>query len=207
MIGLTLNRLRPLTIGMLATMLLAACTVGPNYRRPDVEIPSAWRLETAELTDISNLPAERRNCAMMFQSYALWPHMTVSQNIAYAFKAACYFMPLIGGLIADRDLGKYWTIVAFAVPYVAGPILLGIPIEWVYYLGLGILVIGTGVIKPNISTLMGMTYDQKRPGDTQLRTDAFFMFYFAINLGSTFSYTLLPILTGSTHRCTPLRIA
>ena len=56
MIGLTLNRLRPLTIAMLAAMLLAACTVGPDYRRPDVEIPSAWRLETAELTDISNLP-------------------------------------------------------------------------------------------------------------------------------------------------------
>jgi POT family proton-dependent oligopeptide transporter len=115
-----------------------------------------------------------------------------SQLVAYVFKAACYFTPLIGGLIADRYLGKYWTIVGFAVPYVFGPILLGIPIHWVYYLGLGILCIGTGVIKPNISTLMGMTYDQKRPGQTQLRSDAFFMFYFAINLGSTFSYAVLP---------------
>ena len=115
-----------------------------------------------------------------------------AQLVAYIFKAACYFMPLIGGLIADRYLGKYWTIVGFAVPYVFGPVLLGIPIPWVYYLGLGILTIGTGVIKPNISTLMGMTYDQKRPGQEQLRSDAFFMFYFAINLGSTFSYAVLP---------------
>ena len=37
-------------------------------------------------TDITNLPAERRNCAMMFQSYALWPHMSVAQNIAYGLK-------------------------------------------------------------------------------------------------------------------------
>ncbi|MEO7762594.1 MAG: ABC transporter ATP-binding protein, partial [Casimicrobiaceae bacterium] len=37
-------------------------------------------------TDISNLPAERRNCAMMFQSYALWPHMSVAQNIAYGLR-------------------------------------------------------------------------------------------------------------------------
>ena len=37
-------------------------------------------------TDISQLPAERRNCAMMFQSYALWPHMTVAQNIAYGLR-------------------------------------------------------------------------------------------------------------------------
>jgi ABC-type Fe3+/spermidine/putrescine transport system ATPase subunit len=37
-------------------------------------------------TDITNLPAERRNCAMMFQSYALWPHMSVAQNIAYGLR-------------------------------------------------------------------------------------------------------------------------
>src|SRR5262245_16586725 len=115
-----------------------------------------------------------------------------AQFVAFAFKAACYLTPLIGGLIADRYLGKYWTIVSFAVPYVFGPILLGMPVAWVYYPGLGILAIGTGVIKPNISTLMGMTYDQKKPGQTQLRSDAFFMFYFAINLGSTFSYLVLP---------------
>ena len=36
--------------------------------------------------DISSLPPERRNCAMMFQSYALWPHMTVAQNIAYGLR-------------------------------------------------------------------------------------------------------------------------
>jgi POT family proton-dependent oligopeptide transporter len=117
-----------------------------------------------------------------------------AQLVAYIFKAACYFTPLLGGLIADRYLGKYWTIVGFAVPYVLGPVLLGVPIHWVYYFGLGILTIGTGVIKPNISTLMGMTYDQKRPGETQLRSDAFFMFYFAINVGSTFSFAVLPVI-------------
>ena len=36
--------------------------------------------------DITQLPAERRECAMMFQSYALWPHMTVAQNIAYGLR-------------------------------------------------------------------------------------------------------------------------
>ena len=36
--------------------------------------------------DISKLPAEKRNITMVFQSYALWPHMTVAQNIAYGLK-------------------------------------------------------------------------------------------------------------------------
>lgn len=37
-------------------------------------------------SDITHLPAEHRQCAMMFQSYALWPHMTVAQNIAYGLR-------------------------------------------------------------------------------------------------------------------------
>ena len=54
------------------------------------------------------------------------------------------------------------------------------------------LAVGSGVIKPNISTLMGLTYDQKRPGQTVLRTTAFSMFYFAINFGSALSTLALP---------------
>ena len=56
------------------------------------------------------------------------------------------------------------------------------------------LAMGTGVTKPNISTLMGLTYDERRPGDAKLRGDAFYMFYFAINLGSVVSMTVLPFV-------------
>src|SRR5438034_5024139 len=41
------------------------------------------------------------------------------------FKMACYFLPLLGGFLADRYLGKYWTIVGFSVPYVVGQLLIG----------------------------------------------------------------------------------
>src|SRR5438270_7833110 len=36
--------------------------------------------------DITRLPPDKRNVAMVFQSYALWPHMTVAQNIGYGLK-------------------------------------------------------------------------------------------------------------------------
>src|ERR1700758_488346 len=36
--------------------------------------------------DITRLPPDKRNIAMVFQSYALWPHMTVAQNIGYGLK-------------------------------------------------------------------------------------------------------------------------
>src|SRR5438477_1909588 len=90
-----------------------------------------------------------------------------------SFKAACYLLPLLGGYLADRFFGKYWTIVGFSVPYVLGHFILGIPSYIALVIALALLAGGSGVIKPNISTLMGLTYDQKRPGKEQLRTAAF----------------------------------
>jgi dipeptide/tripeptide permease len=125
----------------------------------------------------------------------------------YWFMAATYLTPLFGGFIADRYFGKYWTIVGFAIPYVIGNALLviyigpedvirmesGFAIPPVLLLvALVILAFGSGVIKPNISTLMGMTYDQQRPGQDALRSAAFVMFYWAINIGSAISQTAMP---------------
>src|ERR1700722_12284325 len=89
------------------------------------------------------------------------------------FKAGCYLLPLLGGFLADRFFGKYWTIVGFAIPYVLGHFILGIPTHFALIIALILLAGGSGVIKPNISTLMGKTYDQKRPGQKALLTSAF----------------------------------
>lgn len=110
------------------------------------------------------------------------------------FIAACYFFPLAGGWIADNFLGKYWTIVLFSVPYVTAQFLVGIENKYIVFGALMLLAMGSGVIKPNISTLMGLTYDQQRPGQEQLRTSAFSWFYWAINLGAALSQTAMPIL-------------
>jgi POT family proton-dependent oligopeptide transporter len=108
------------------------------------------------------------------------------------YLAACYFLPLVGGFVADRYLGKYWTIVGFSVPYVVGQVLVGFGTETYLIVAMLLLAMGSGVIKPNISTLMGLTYDQQRPGQDRLRSDAFAMFYGAINIGSTASILAVP---------------
>jgi POT family proton-dependent oligopeptide transporter len=108
------------------------------------------------------------------------------------FKSACYFLPLLGGFLADRYFGKYWTIVGFSVPYVLGHFILGIETEPALLLALVLLASGSGVTKPNISTLMGKTYDQKRPGQKALLTSAFVWFYFSINIGAVLSQYFLP---------------
>jgi dipeptide/tripeptide permease len=110
------------------------------------------------------------------------------------FVAACYFLPLLGGWVADNFLGKYWTIVGFSLPYILGHVILGIEQLPFVIFALTLLAMGSGVIKPNISTLMGLTYDQQRPGQTGLRSDAFAMFYFAINVGAFLSSMAMPLL-------------
>ena len=112
--------------------------------------------------------------------------------IFFAFKMAVYALPMLGGFLADRFFGKYNTIVWFAVPYVLGHFILGIENAWAAMIALVLLACGSGVIKPNISTLMGMTYDQQRPGQSQLRSSAFMWFYFAINVGAFIAQATLP---------------
>ena len=112
----------------------------------------------------------------------------------YSFKMACYFLPLVGGYLADRFLGKYWTIIGFSVPYVLGQLLIGVETETTVLFALALCAMGSGVIKPNISALMGQTYDQQRPGNGPLRASAFLWFYFAVNVGSLISLLAVPIV-------------
>jgi dipeptide/tripeptide permease len=115
----------------------------------------------------------------------------------YTFKMACYFLPLLGGFLADRYLGKYWTIVGFSIPYVIGQLLIGVESETSVMIALALCAMGSGVIKPNISALLGLTYDQQRPGIERLRAAAFLWFYFAINVGSLLSLLVLPIIRNN----------
>jgi dipeptide/tripeptide permease len=108
------------------------------------------------------------------------------------FMAAAYFLPLVGGYVADNFFGKYRTIVGFSVPYILGHVILGFENVVFLTIALALLAMGAGVIKPNVSTLMGMTYDQQRPGQTKLRSDAFAWFYVAINSGAFISSFCMP---------------
>ena len=115
-----------------------------------------------------------------------------ANSAMHEFMAACYLLPLLGGWIADKYFGKYWTIVGFSIPYILGHVILGVESVPFLVAALSLLAMGAGVIKPNISTLMGMTYDQQRPGQDKLRSDAFAMYYGAINVGAAISTFAVP---------------
>src|SRR5215471_5650178 len=73
----------------------------------------------------------------------------------HIFIFGCYVLPLLGGYLADNFFGKYNIIVAFSIPYILGHVVLTIEEPIFMFTALALLAMGSGVIKPNISTLMG----------------------------------------------------
>ena len=97
-----------------------------------------------------------------------------------AFVAAVFFMPLLGGIVADRWLGFYRAVIAGGVLIGAGQLVLGAGTLFTFFTGLTLLACGTGLLKPNVSTIVGNLYAH-RP---ELRDAGFNIFYMGINIGS-----------------------
>jgi POT family proton-dependent oligopeptide transporter len=171
----------------------AAADSAPAAKVPTGHPVGFWFFFWGEFAERASFYGMRTILALYLTS-VLGFAATAAGPIQYRFKAAVYFLPLLGGFLADRFFGKYWTIVGFSIPYVAGHFILGIPHPIAVYIALALLAGGSGVIKPNISTLMGQTYDEQRPGQEKLLSSAFLWFYFAINVGSLISTFALPAI-------------
>lgn len=170
----------------------SVAAVSPNsapHRHPI----GLWFFFWGEFAERSSFYGMRAILPMYLTTALKFPD-TEAGPIYYWFKMAVYFLPLVGGWIADRWLGKYWTIVGFSIPYVLGHFILGIESREALYVALLLLACGSGVIKPNVSSLMGETYDQQRPGQESLRAAAFMWFYFAVNVGALISTLALPMI-------------
>lgn len=108
-----------------------------------------------------------------------------SYSLAGAFAALAYIAPLLGGIVADRLLGFKTAVVWGGVFLIAGYALLAIPDTRPFYAGLATIIVGTGLFKSNISTLLGALY---APGD-KARESGFTLFYIGINIGVLLSGT------------------
>jgi POT family proton-dependent oligopeptide transporter len=94
-----------------------------------------------------------------------------------------YLVTLPGGWIADRLMGQRKAVLYGGLVIAAGNFALAIPLTLTFYLGLGLIVIGTGLLKPNVSTMVGQLYGQ----DHSRRDAGFSIFYMGINLGALVS--------------------
>ncbi len=105
------------------------------------------------------------------------------------YTSMVYMTGLLGGYVADRILGYQRSILLGGALMAAGLFMLLAPDLTTFLLGLGMLVVGNGLFKPNISTMVGQLYE---PGDVR-RDSGFTVFYMGINAGAFFA----PIVCGT----------
>jgi POT family proton-dependent oligopeptide transporter len=100
----------------------------------------------------------------------------------HGFVTAVYFFPILGAIISDAFLGKYRTIIALSIVYCLGHLTLAVDDTRAgLALGLGLIAVGSGGIKPCVSAHVG---DQFGQTNSRLLPKVFGWFYFAINVGA-----------------------
>ncbi|XP_007467289.1 PREDICTED: solute carrier family 15 member 1 [Lipotes vexillifer] len=146
---------------------------------------------------------------LYFQNFLGW-NDNLGTAIYHTFVALCYLTPLLGAFIADSWLGKFKTIVSLSIVYTIGQAVIAvssindltdfnhdgkpdsISVHVVLSMvGLALIALGTGGIKPCVSAFGG---DQFEKGQEKQRNRFFSIFYLAINAGSLLSTIITPML-------------
>nr|XP_043624574.1 protein NRT1/ PTR FAMILY 8.3-like [Erigeron canadensis] len=137
----------------------------------------------------------------------------VAASNVTTWQGTCYLTPLIGAVLADAYWGRYWTIAVFSVIYFIGMCTLTLsasipalkPVECVgamcpsatpsqyafFYTGLYLIALGTGGIKPCVSSFGADQFDDTDPKEKVRKGSFFNWFYFSINIGALVSGTYI----------------
>jgi POT family proton-dependent oligopeptide transporter len=117
---------------------------------------------------------------------------TTAAAFVSIYGTSVYLLSILGGWLADRVIGARRSVLYGGIIIAAGHVLLTIPTYGASMAGIGLVALGTGLLKPNVSSMVGELYAR----DDSRRDPAFTIFYMGINLGSFFS----PIVVGAVQR-------
>ena len=101
-----------------------------------------------------------------------------------------YVASIPGGYLADKFLGQKRTVMLGGFLLCAGHLVLAIPNETAFFVGLFLIILGVGGLKPNISTMVGGLYKE---GDIR-RDSGFTIFYIGINIGAFLSSIIVGLV-------------
>ncbi len=140
-----------------------------------------------------------KNVLTIFLAAAFFSHLpkdaanAEAKDVYHIFVIGVYFFPLLGGWLSDRFFGKYSTIFWLSLLYCVGHACLSIfeDDRQGFYVGLGLIALGSGGIKPLVSSFVG---DQFNQTNKHLAKKVYDAFYWIINFGSLFATMLIPSL-------------
>ncbi len=127
-----------------------------------------------------------RALLILYLTKALMMGDVVATGIYGAYTALVYAAPVVGGRVADRLLGFRNAVVLGGVMMAVGEFALLGNSEFWLYLGMGLIIVGNGYFKANISSIVGRLY---RDGDER-RDSGFTIFYMGINIGALLATTV-----------------
>jgi POT family proton-dependent oligopeptide transporter len=105
-----------------------------------------------------------------------------ADDIFGTFIALTYLTPFLGGFLADRVLGYVKSVYIGGVLMAAGYLALALPGLTSFYVALGLIIVGNGLFKPNISTLLGNLYSKEEY--KSMKDSGYNIFYMGINIGA-----------------------
>jgi len=109
------------------------------------------------------------------------------------YQAGVYLLSLFGGWIADRLIGQQRAVFAGGVLIMLGNSILTVGRPTPFFLGLAVIVLGVGLLKPNVSAIVAQLY----PEGGARRDAGFSIFYSGINLGALVGSVLVPIVAAA----------
>lgn len=167
--------------------------VDPGKSHP----PGLWMLFFAELWERFCYYGMRALLAV-YVADLFFVQQSEASKIYGAYTALIYATGTFGGYIADRVLGFQRSILLGGLIMALGEFVLVVQDQSMFLLGLSLLIVGNGLFKPNISSLVGKLY---RPGDPR-RDAGFTIFYMGINVGAL----IAPLLCASASRWFPKQV-
>ena len=133
-----------------------------------------------------------RNILVIYMVQYLAVSASDSKASYHYFVMANFLMPLVGGWLADRFLGRYKVILFLSFGYVVGNLVIAlVPTRMGLLAGCALIAIGAGGIKPCVSAFVG---DQFAPDQKHLLQKVYGLFYWMVNLGSATASLLIPFM-------------
>ncbi len=123
-----------------------------------------------------------RSILILYMVYLLQMDKTGAANIYGTFTSLVYLSTLLGGFLADRYLGQRWSIILGSVLIAGGMFVMSIPTVGMLYTAMGLLILGNGFFKPNVTAIVGQLYEKNDPR----RDGGFTIFYMSVNIGAFF---------------------